>query len=43
MRECQPGPRWSFVDSPRSQCAGECHNNHYDVKQYDSNRAEVIN
>ena len=41
MCECHSIPCWSFVDSPGSQCAGECHNNHYRVKQYDSNRTNV--
>ena len=41
MCECHPIPCWSFVDSPCSQCAGECHNDHNRVKQYDNNCTDV--
>ena len=41
MCECHPIPCWSFVDSPCSQCAGECHNDHNHVKQYGSNWTDV--
>ena len=42
MFECHPIPCWFFVDSPGSQCAGECHNNHNRVKQYDRERSDII-
>ena len=42
MCEGHPIPYWSFVDSPGSQCASECHNNHNRVKQYDRVRNDVI-
>ena len=41
MCERHPIPCWLFVDSPCSQGAGECHNNHKCIKQYDKNRTAV--
>ena len=41
MCERHPVPCWTFVDSPGSQCAGESHNNHNRVKQYDGDRTDI--
>ena len=34
MWECQAVPYWSFVDSPRPECASKRHSDHNRVKQY---------